>query len=158
MPIRNYLFIVRSQKLKKDALNKLNSDVQKYSRELTEKTDKLKDTEDKLLSLSNQQAAKLAMLSKTRTTLRSKSSERDKYEQENQSLKDQLAEANKKITKLHAETERKGKMKVDLEVKMTANKDGVEFKSDLRDNVRNSEASDHYYLNFLQIVFRFSRL
>ncbi len=120
-------------------MTKLNLDLQKVNRELDEKNDKLKETEEKFLNLTNQQAAKLAILSKTRTNLRSKSVERDKYESENQTLKNQLSEANKKIAKLTSELEKKGKMKLDLEVKMTAtNKDGLEksFKStEVKDNV-----------------------
>lgn len=77
-----------------------------------------------MLNLSNQQAAKLAVLSKTRTTLRSRSTERDKFEQDNITLKNQLAEANKKISKLTHSLEKKGKVKLDLEFKMTtANSD-----------------------------------
>ena len=106
--------------MKKDAITKLNADLQKLNKELTDKTTKLRETEEKLLNLSNQQAAKLAMLSKTKTTLRSRSEERDKYEQENVSLKNQLVEANKKIAKLTTDLEKKNKLKLDLELKMTA--------------------------------------
>lgn len=108
------------QKMKKDAITKLNAELQKLNKELTEKATKLRETEETLLSLSNQQAAKLAMLTKTKTTLRSRSVERDKYEQENTSLKNQLVEANKKIAKLTTDLEKKNKVKLDLELKMTA--------------------------------------
>lgn len=111
-------------------------DIQKLSKELDEKSEKLKDSEGKLLNLSNQQAAKLALLNKSKITLRSKSAERDKYEQENLSLTNQLAEASQKISKLTADLEKKGKMKLDLEFRMTANKDH----SDLSSKSRNDES------------------
>lgn len=110
--------------MKKESVAKLNQDIQKLNKDLLERSDKLKETEAKMLNLSNQQAAKLAMLNKTRTTLRSRSSERDKFEQENVSLKNQLTEANKKLAKLAQELEKKGKVKLDLEFKMTATDKG----------------------------------
>lgn len=90
--------------------------MQKLKKELAETSEKLKETEVKLLSVSNQQAAKLAM---ARTTIRSRSVERNQYEQENVALKNQLAEAKKEINKLKTDLEKKNKMKLDFEVKMT---------------------------------------
>ncbi|XP_065212343.1 citron Rho-interacting kinase-like isoform X2 [Planococcus citri] len=110
----------KTEKLRKDSTAKLNQEIQKLNKDLQEKCDSMKELEEKMLNLSNQQAAKLAVLSKTRTTLRSKSTERDKFEQDNVSLKNQLAEANKKIAKLTQDLEKKGKVKLDLEFKMTA--------------------------------------
>lgn len=110
---------------------KLNMEVQQLNKELDGKTQKLKDTEDKLLNLSNQRG----MLNKTRTNLRVK---QDKYEQENLTLNNQLTEANRKISKLNAELEKKGKMKLDLEVKMTTtDKHGVERSFKSRENIEN---------------------
>lgn len=103
-------------------------------KELAEMSAKLKETELKLLTVSNQQAAKLAM---TRTTLRSRSVERNKYEQENVTLKNELALAKKEITKLKTEIERKNKMKLDLEVKMTTKNgnDRRSFHAECKDDV-----------------------
>lgn len=125
--------------MKKDTISKLNVDIQKLSKELDEKSEKLKDSEGKLLNLSNQQAAKLALLNKSKITLRSKSAERDKYEQENLSLTNQLAEASQKISKLTADLEKKGKMKLDLEFRMTANKDHTDLSSKSKNDESVSE-------------------
>lgn len=142
--------------MKKDTINKLNTDAQKLSKELDEKSEKLKESEGKLLNLSNQQAAKMALLNKNKITLRSKSAERDKYEQENLSLKNQLTEANKKISKLTADIEKKGKMKLDLEFRMTPNKNNAESSSKSTEN--NEMVSENYFpkkivLNKFQVDF-----